>query len=89
MPGAPRGLSRYGFIRCNATHAVREQIDIARPAQRQHQRREESRTNPQKHGAGRGPSHPRKQDQGSDRDPGHRRPNRQRPHVYVPASKRW
>ena len=85
MPGSTGKWRDIGLVRRNAVHAVRQQIDIARPAQRQHHRREERRTDPQQHGTDRGPSHRRQQDQGSDRDSGDRRPSRHRPHGYPPS----
>ena len=68
-PAGP-ALSRHRFVRRNPPHAVRQQIDIARPAQRQDQRRQECRADPQQHGTDGGPSHRHQQDQGGDWDSG-------------------
>ena len=89
MPGSAGERGPMGSSAAILPHAVGQQVDIARPAQRQHQRRKERCADREQRGTDRRPPHRRQQNQGGDRNPGNHHPGPQRQHGYLPESKRW
>ena len=89
-PAAPATRRGMGSSARDPAHAVRQQVEIARPAQRQHQRRKQRRADRQQRGADRRPPTAASSTRASDRDSGDHRRGRPAPAwLLAGVSMRW
>ena len=86
--GQHRRTARCRFVRRDPAHAVSEQVEIARPAQREQQSREQRRTYAEQYGSDRRPAQRRQSDQCEHRHSGDGRRSTQCAHGYLPGSMR-